>query len=138
MSMTVSKLAKAAGVNLETVRFYERKRLLPKPERTGGGHRLYEESDVERLRFIQRAKFVGFTLKEIEVLARLREENPTASCEDAMDLARRKVAEIDAKLRDLREMRNALTAFIEACPEKDLGHCEVMGGLDGKKRGKTA
>lgn len=138
MSMTVSKLAKAAGVNLETVRFYERKRLLPKPERTGGGHRLYDQADVERLRFIQRAKFVGFTLKEIEVLARLREEDPTASCEDAMELARRKVTEIDAKLRDLREMRNALTNFIETCPEKDLGHCEVMGGLDGKHRGKTS
>lgn len=138
MSMTVSKLAKAAGVNLETVRFYERKRLLPKPERTGGGHRLYDQADVERLRFIQRAKFVGFTLKEIEVLARLREEDPTASCEDAMELARRKVTEIDAKLRDLREMRNALTNFIETCPENDLGHCEVMGGLDGKHRGKTS
>jgi len=138
MSMTVSKLAKAAGVNLETVRFYERKRLLPKPERTGGGHRLYDQADVERLRFIQRAKFVGFTLKEIEVLARLREEDPAASCEDAMELARRKVAEIDAKLRDLREMRTALTSFIETCPERDLGHCEVMGGLNGKQRGKTS
>lgn len=74
MSMTVSKLAKAAGVNLETVRFYERKRLLPKPDRTSGGHRLYSPDDIERLRFIQRAKFVGFTLREIAVLARLRDE----------------------------------------------------------------
>lgn len=138
MTMTVSKLAKAAGVNLETVRFYERKRLLPKPERTGGGHRLYDSADVDRLRFIQRAKFVGFTLKEIEVLARLRDEDPASSCEEAMELARRKVTEIDAKLRDLREMRNALTTFIEACPEKDLGHCEVIGGLAGRKRGKSA
>ncbi|MBX3472765.1 MAG: MerR family transcriptional regulator [Planctomycetes bacterium] len=138
MSMTVSKLAKAAGVNLETVRFYERKRLLPKPDRTSGGHRLYSPDDIERLRFIQRAKFVGFTLREIAVLARLRDESPSASCEDAMDLARRKVAEIDAKLRDLREMRSALTSFIDACPEKDLGHCEVMGGLAGRKRGNSA
>jgi len=132
-TMTVSKLAKAAGINLETVRFYERKRLLPKPERTGGGHRLYETSDVERLRFIQRAKFVGFTLKEIAVLSRLRDETPDASCEEAMDLARGKVAEIDAKLRDLNEMRNALVSFIEACPEKDLGHCKVMQGLNQPK-----
>lgn len=133
MPMTVSALAKKAGVNLETVRFYESQRLLPKPDRTPGGHRLYTDQDVQRLQFIQRAKAVGFTLKEIRVLARLREEEPTASCNDAMDLARRKVAEIDAKLRDLTDMRNALTSFITACPEHDLGHCEVMGGLAGKK-----
>lgn len=129
MTMTVGKLAKEAGVNLETVRFYEKQRLLPQPDRTMGGHRLYTDDDVERLRFIQRAKAVGFTLKEIAVLSRLRDEDPAASCDDAMDLARRKVAEIDAKLRDLREMRAALKGFIDACPEEDLAHCQVMQGL---------
>jgi len=132
MAMTVSALASQAGLNLETVRFYEKQRLMPKPERTPGGHRLYTEQDVQRLKFIQRAKAVGFTLKEIRVLARLREEQPTASCDEAMDLARSKVSEIDQKLRDLADMRAALAGFIEACPEKDLGHCQVMGGLAGK------
>lgn len=131
MHMTVSKLARQAGVNLETVRFYEKQRLLPKPERTSGGHRLYSEDDVGRLRFIQRAKSVGFTLKEISVLARLREDDPAESCEDAMELARRKVTEIDAKIRDLQEMRKALNGFIKSCPEQDLGHCQVMQGLSG-------
>lgn len=138
MTMTIGQFAKAAGVNLETVRFYERKRLLPPPERTGGGHRLYTPEDIERLRFIQRAKSVGFTLREIAVLARLREEDPGASCADAMNLARRKLVEMDAKLRDLREMRAALKAFIDACPERDLEHCEVLGGLSGRSRIKRA
>jgi DNA-binding transcriptional MerR regulator len=130
MNMTVSKLARETGVNLETVRFYEKQRLLPKPERTMGGHRLYSGEDVQRLRFILRAKSVGFTLKEIAVLSRLREEDPGASCDDAMDLARRKIDEIDAKLHDLREMRKALKGFVDACPEQDLAHCHVMQGLD--------
>lgn len=138
MHMTVSKLAKEAGVNLETVRFYERQRLLPKPDRTSGGHRLYDRPDVERLRFIQRAKSVGFTLKEIAVLTHLRDEDPQASCDDAMELARRKLAEIDAKLRDLKEMRKALTGFIESCPEKDIAHCHVMQGLEGANHAQSA
>ena len=130
MNMTVGKLARQAGVHIETVRFYEKQRLLPRPERTQGGHRLYSSEDVQRLRFIQRAKSVGFTLKEIAVLSRLREEDPQASCNDAMDLARRKVAEIDRKLHDLHEMREALQGLIQECPEKDLAHCHVMQGLN--------
>jgi len=79
MTMTVGELSKQAGVNLETVRFYEKQRLLPEPERTPGGHRLYTQDDVDRLSFIQRAKWVGFTLKEIRTLMRVREADPTES-----------------------------------------------------------
>lgn len=130
MPMTVSELSRKAGINLETVRFYEKQRLLPDPERTSGGHRLYTEADVERLRFIQRAKFVGFTLKEIRSLARLREESAESSCEDVMDLARAKLRETEEKLQHLLAMRDALQGFIQRCPEKDLGHCQVMAGLN--------
>jgi DNA-binding transcriptional MerR regulator len=137
MPMTVSELARQAGINLETVRFYEKQRLLPDPERTSGGRRLYTEADVERLRFIQRAKFVGFTLKEIRTLARLREEAPDASCEDVMDLARAKLAETEEKLRHLNEMREALQSFIQRCPERDLGHCQVMAGLNHSEKIKA-
>lgn len=130
MAMTVGELAKRAGINLETVRYYEKQKLLPEPERTGGGHRLYTDADVERLRFIQSAKAVGFTLKEIRVLARLREEDPGASCEDAMELARRKLNEIEDKLKQMQSIRRMLSGFIAACPDKDLGHCQVMQGLE--------
>ena len=130
MNMTVGALAKQAGVNLETVRFYEKERLLPKPERTSGGHRLYTAADVERLQFIQRAKGVGFTLKEIRTLVRVREAEPSESCEDVMELARRKLAEIEAKLAELGEMRTALHKFIDACPETDAAHCKVLHGLE--------
>ncbi|MEZ5993381.1 MAG: heavy metal-responsive transcriptional regulator [Planctomycetota bacterium] len=129
MTMTVGELARQTGVNLETVRFYEKQKLLPEPERTPGGHRLYTHDDVERLSFIQRAKWVGFTLKEIRTLMRVREADPTDSCEDAMDLARHKVAEIDEKLRELHSMRDALQTFLDTCPETDAGHCHVIQGL---------
>jgi DNA-binding transcriptional MerR regulator len=128
--MTVGELSKRAGVNLETVRFYEKEKLLPEPERTSGGHRIYTEEDVERLEFIQRAKWVGFTLKEIRKLMRVREADPTGSCEDAMDLARAKVAEIDQKLSELGKMRTALQQFLDCCPEIDVGHCQVLKGLE--------
>lgn len=129
MTMTVGELAKKSGVNLETVRFYEKQKLLPEPERTSGGHRLYGGEDVERLKFIQRAKWVGFTLKEIRTLMRVREASPTDSCEDAMELARHKIAEIDAKLEELHSMRDALQTFHDSCPSIDAGHCQVIQGL---------
>ena len=129
MTMTVGELAKRAGVNLETVRFYEKQRLMPKPERTSGGHRLYTQADVERLEFIQRAKWVGFTLKEIRTLMRVREADPADSCTDAMDLARSKVSEIEDKLAELTKMRNALRKFLDCCPETDVGHCQVLAGI---------
>jgi DNA-binding transcriptional MerR regulator len=129
MTMTVGELAKRSGVNLETVRFYEKQRLMPKPERTSGGHRLYTQADVERLEFIQRAKWVGFTLKEIRTLMRVREADPHDSCGDAMDLARSKVSEIEDKLIELTKMRNALRKFLDSCPETDVGHCQVLAGI---------
>jgi Hg(II)-responsive transcriptional regulator len=128
-TMTVGRLAKEAGVNLETVRFYERERIMPKPERTAGGHRVYTAEDLERLRFVQRAKSVGFTLREVRTLVSLRDANPDESCEDVMDMAHRKLAEVETKLKELKEMRNALAGFIKACPHQDLAHCQVMQGL---------
>jgi Hg(II)-responsive transcriptional regulator len=121
-TMTVGELASQAGVNLETVRFYERQRVMPEPERTSGGHRIYTEDDLERLRFIQRAKSVGFTLKEIRTLSSLRDADPSESCDDVMELAHRKRAEVDAKLEELTQMRDLLSRFIGACPNDDLGH----------------
>jgi DNA-binding transcriptional MerR regulator len=129
MTMTVGELSKQAGVNLETVRFYEKQKLLPRPERTSGGHRVYTDADVKRLQFIQRAKWVGFTLKEIRTLMRVREADPGQSCEDVMELARRKRVEIEEKLLELSSMRDALDTFIEACPETDAGHCQILRGL---------
>ncbi|MHC4839418.1 MAG: heavy metal-responsive transcriptional regulator [Planctomycetota bacterium] len=130
MTITVGKLAKEAGINLETVRFYEREKLLPRPERTSGGHRIYTEDDIARLKFIQSAKFVGFTLKEIRTLMRVRETEPDGECEDAMDLARAKLDEIEKRIQHLHNMRESLHKFVHSCPDKGRGHCTVMNGIE--------
>ncbi len=132
-SMTVSKLAHAAGVHIETVRFYEREGLLPKPERSSGGHRLYSEDDAERLKFIQRAKDVGFTLKEISELLFLRESD-IATCGDVSEVAGRKLAEIEAKLSLLEHMRDHLKELITHCPggSAAVDRCNILQDLEGK------
>lgn len=130
MSITVGKLAEAAGINLETVRFYEREKLLPEPERTSGGHRIYTNDDISRLRFIQSAKFVGFTLKEIRTMMRVRDVPPDGDCEDAMELARLKLEEIEKRLQHLHSIRDSLHKFIHNCPGKGRGHCTVLNGIE--------
>ncbi|MCC6574771.1 MAG: heavy metal-responsive transcriptional regulator [Planctomycetes bacterium] len=132
-AMTVSKLATAAGVHIETVRFYEREGLLPKPERTSGGHRLYSEHDAERLRFIQRSKDVGFTLKEIHELLFLRDSN-IATCGDISEVAARKLAEIEGKIALLHQMRNHLKELVEHCPggAASVKDCNILQDLEGK------
>jgi Zn(II)-responsive transcriptional regulator len=142
-TMTVGKLAEATGINIETVRFYEREGLMPKPERTQGGHRLFDDTDVARLRFIQRAKEVGFTLKEIQDLLFLR-DSEVATCEDVCEMAKRKVAEIERKIEMLTEMRDHLKALTEICPgdSRPTECCSILKGLEGgaapaKRKGKS-
>lgn len=127
--MTVKKLAEAAGVHLETVRFYERKKLLPAPERTSGGHRVYTEGDVERLKFVNRCKEVGFTLKEISTLVRLRDADPDESCEEVMELARAKIRELDAKIATMTEMRDSLRDFHDNCSSSTVDCCGILTNL---------
>lgn len=131
-TMTVGKLAESTGINIETVRFYEREGLLPKPERSAGGHRLYDADDVARLRFIQRAKDVGFTLKEIQDLLFLRTSD-LATCGDVSELATRKLNEITRKIELLTEMREHLADLIERCPggDKSTQCCSILQGIEG-------
>ncbi|MBI1900364.1 MAG: MerR family DNA-binding protein, partial [Planctomycetia bacterium] len=109
------ELADCAGVNVETLRFYERKGLLPVPPRRASGYRDYPQEAVNLVLFIQRAKQLGFSLKEVKELLALREV-ARATCGDVVLLAERKVADIDAKIRDLRGMRRALTKLLKECP----------------------
>ncbi len=113
-AISIGQLAKAAGVGVETVRFYERKGLLDAPARKGSGYRQYDDEAVERLRFIRQAQQVGFTLKEIQDLLALRDD-PDARRADVRDRAAGKIADIDAKVRDLLAMRESLVGLLESC-----------------------
>ncbi len=123
---TIGKLARAAGVGVETVRFYERKGLIKKPP-AQTGFRRYAEDDARRIRFIKRAQELGFTLKEIKGLFELN-TNPRTTCADVKRRADAKLGEIEQKLRDLRKMKRSLAEVTEACGEgkQALRECQLL------------
>ena len=128
-SMTVGQTARQAGVGVETVRFYEKNGLLEAPTRRASGYREYDEQTVNRLRFIQRAKELGFTLSEIMELLSLRwSERP---CDDVRQRADAKVAEIEAKVAMLLRMKEVLGRLASSCCEQsDKSRCPILETLD--------
>jgi len=129
-SMTFGHLAREAGVNLETVRYYERRGLLPKPPRSASGYRLFPTDAARRLRFIRRAQELGFSLKEIRELLSLRVSRTTTSG-DIRARAEAKIADIDAKIRSLGSMKKALrklTSVCEGCVP--VTECPILESLD--------
>lgn len=110
---TIGQVARASGVAVETIRYYERVGLLPSPARSAGGYRLFADGTVARLRFIQRAKRLGFTLDEVQRLLHLADNKAASS--DVRALAAEKLAGIEARLRDLQNMRDALASLIADC-----------------------
>jgi len=129
-SLTIGQLAKIAGVGVETVRFYERKGLLAEPNRRPSGYRQYGEEVVNRLRFIKRAKELGFTLNEIKELLSLRLD-PTTTCADVKERAEEKIDDIEAKIRTLRRMKNALVKVTKACSGRGgTSECPILETLD--------
>lgn len=110
--LTIGWLAQAAGVNVETIRYYHRRGLVDEPYKPLGGHRRYGPSAVSRVRFIKRAQQLGFTLDEVTALLRLEDGQ---NCRETRLLAERKLAVIDERIGDLTRMRAILTSLIEEC-----------------------
>ncbi|TAL89002.1 MAG: Hg(II)-responsive transcriptional regulator [Rhodanobacter sp.] len=111
-SFTIGALAKAAMVNVETIRFYQRKRLLAEPDRVYGSIRRYSEADVARVRFVKSAQRLGFSLNEVADLLRLED---SVHCAEASHLAEHKLASVREKLSDLRRMEVVLSQLVHAC-----------------------
>jgi Hg(II)-responsive transcriptional regulator len=125
-SLRSGELARRANVNVETLRFYERQGLLPKPPQRASGYREYPHEAVGLVRFVKRAQALGFSLREVKELLALREV-PRATCGSVAVLARRKVEELDGKISDLRAMRTALTNLLKACPgAAPITHCSLI------------
>lgn len=127
--LTIGQLARATGVGVETIRYYEREGLIPDPPRRKSGYRQYPPDMTRRVRFIRRAKALGFTLKEIGELLELRVD-PAGDCADVRALARTKIAEVDVKLADLTRIKSALERLARACdgtgPTSD---CPILDAL---------
>ena len=126
-NLTIGAFAKAAGVNVETIRFYQLKRLLHEPERPYGGIRRYGGADVARVKFVKAAQRLGFGLDEIGQLLRLEDG---AHCSEAAELAAHKLSDVRAKLADLTRMEMALSKLVSACCAHD-GHvsCPLIDAL---------
>jgi Hg(II)-responsive transcriptional regulator len=130
--VTTGELAKRGGVNLESIRFYEREKLLPKPPRTASGYRMFDENAVRRVRFIKRAQELGFSLREIRELLELRFD-PRTDCADVRRKAEAKLTDIEQKIRDLQRMKRSLGRLTTACPGRGAADtCPILESLDGE------
>lgn len=126
--LTIGVLARESGVNLETIRFYERSGLLPEPQRSLSGYRHYQEQDVRRLRFIRRGRELGFSLEEIRSLLDLA-AHPERPCASADQMVREHLDSIATRIRDLQNMQAEL-GKLAGCQSGHAEHCRLLEALD--------
>lgn len=137
-ALRTAEVAKQAGVNVETLRFYERKGILAEPPRRASGYREYPPETVERVRFIKRAQELGFSLKEVQDLLDLR-QTARAKAGRVRKVAEAKLEEIDHKIRDLEAMKKSLTDLLCACDgQKTIASCPIIESLSGCPRCRDA
>jgi len=127
-SLTIGKLAQATGVNLETVRYYERIGLMPRPARTTGGYRSYEPDHVRRLKFIRRSRELGFSLDEVRGLLRLVDGH-RYTCGQIHDITIRHAGDIRRKIADLRRLERVLIAMAARCEGGQVPKCPIVDAL---------
>lgn len=126
------ELAKRAGVNVETLRFYERKGLLPKPPQRASGYREYPIESIALIRFIKRAQDLGFSLAEVRELLALRVQ-PGTTCADVRERAEHKMLDVRQKISDLKAIERALQKLTATCTGSGpLSECPILENLDGE------
>ena len=129
--LTIGKVAKSAGLGIETVRFYEREGLIKPLARTASNYRLYADDGITRLRFIKRAKTLGFTLNEIKELLFLR-TNPDATKEDVKEQIGEKVDDIKRRIRELKKIQKTLESLDSCCDgHGSADECPILAALEG-------
>lgn len=128
--LTIGKLAKKADVNIETIRYYERKGLIPEPPRRESGYREYSDEATKRILFIKHAKDLGFSLKEVDELLSLKID-PETTCIDVKSKAEEKIADIDDKIKILKGMKKALVIVTETCSGAGpASECPILEALE--------
>ena len=128
MTLTIGDLGKATSTKVETIRYYERIGLLPKPPRTGGNYRAYGADELGRLSFIRRARDLGFSLDQVRELLSLSDDRDR-DCGTVDALARDHLVEIERKIADLRALHRELSARIESCEGGTVAQCRIIGAL---------
>ncbi len=128
--LTVGQIARKAGVNIETLRYYESIELMPKPKRSEKGYRIYSEKDIARLKFIKNAQYLGFTLKEIRELLFLRVDDET-TCADVKRIAMRKIDEVNHKISELEKIKASLQSLADKCHiQSPKSECPILENLE--------
>jgi MerR family transcriptional regulator, copper efflux regulator len=129
-SLTIGQLAKASGINAKMIRYYESIALIPEAQRSEGNYRLYQESDIHRLRFIQRARKLGFGIDQIRMLMALWQDQQRSSAE-VKALALTHVGELKARITEMQSMVNALEDLACKCHGDDRPDCPILENLTG-------
>lgn len=130
-TLTISRLARAAGVGIDTVRYYERAGLLPEPPRRGSGYRDYPPASLQRLQFIRRAKALGFSLEEIRELLQLSTDSGRGVA-GVKASAEAKLQLVDERIAELQRVRDGLRELVRACPgHGELQSCPILNALSG-------
>ncbi len=128
--LTIGKLAKRADVNIETIRYYERRGLIPEPHRRDSGYREYSDETIKRILFIKHAKDLGFSLKEINELLSLKLD-PGTSCSEVRQKAEMKLEDIEGKIKNLRKMKKALMELTKVCSGSGpVSECPILEALE--------
>ena len=126
MTRTISRLAKELNINIETVRFYERRGMIQQPVKPATGYRHYDDETLNRIRFIKRSQELGFTLDEISNLLDLNDK----PCGQVQELAENKLAAVHEKIDDLRRLEGALNELLAQCrSNEDQDHCPIIDAL---------
>ena len=132
IGLSISQVARQAGVNLETIRFYERRGLLAKPARTRSGYRAFSPDAVRRVLFIRRTQEIGFSLKEIRELLILQLD-PSTTCTEVRGRARLKLDDVENKIRDLQRIKTALLRLAAVCPGiGPTSGCPILEYVEGR------
>ncbi|MDQ3019005.1 MAG: MerR family transcriptional regulator [Bacteroidota bacterium] len=122
--MTIGQLAKKTNVSIDTIRYYEQLKLLPKPKRNEKGYRIYTEDYRDKIEYILRSKELGFTLKEIREILTLKD------CEDLFELTSLKIKEVDDKIKKYNQLIKKLKLLLRKCPSKgSIKHCSIMKSI---------
>lgn len=128
MVLTIGDLGKATNSKVETIRYYERIGLLPRPPRTAGNYRTYGQAELDRLSFIRRARDLGFSLDQVRALLALSDDR-TCDCAGIDRIARAHLREVDRKLADLSALRRELKAVIDSCRGGIVADCRIIEAL---------
>lgn len=128
--LTIGKVAQQTQCNIETIRYYERESLLPAPQRTPGGHRLYNESMIKRLVFIRRSRELGFSMAEIRQLLSVV-DGDVVSCEKVKGIAENHLHDIKTRIADLRKMQRILGELSQQCSGENVPECPIIEVLQG-------